>query len=333
MRRKKSRRKRPKKRIEKESEAIEFEETLEKEEGAEESADEKKGFFGAISDAITKKTLSAEKFEEMFFDLEIALLESNIALEVIEKVKEDLKKEMVDAKISRGEIGGIVAKSLKRSIDEILTFERLDLVKLIKEKEEKPFVIAFVGVNGSGKTTNLAKMASHLKGKGLGVVLAAGDTFRAAAIHQLEIHAEKLGVKIIKHDYGSDSAAVAFDAIAHARANRKDVVLIDTAGRSHANVNLMDELKKVIRVAKPDLTLFVGDSITGNDMVEQAKEFSGAVDVDGLILSKADVDEKGGATISAAYVTKKPIVFIGTGQDYDDLEEFDKEKILKNLEI
>ncbi len=341
--------KKEKKKLEKEAKAVELEEELqaegsaedeseeaeEAEDESEEKEDEKesKGFFGKIGDAITKKTLSEEKFNELFWDLEISLLESNVAFEVIEKIKEDLKDNLVNSRISRSSIEEVVTTSLKKSIDEILTFDIINVAKKIKEKKDKPYTIVFVGVNGSGKTTTLAKIANHLKKQGFSIVMAAGDTFRAAAIHQLEIHAEKIGVKIIKQDYGSDAAAVAFDAIAHAKANKKDVVLIDTAGRSHANVNLMDELKKVIRVAKPDLTLFVGDSITGNDMVEQAREFNAAVNVDGLVLSKADVDEKGGATISATYVTKKPIVYIGTGQEYDNIEEFDKDKIMKNLEI
>jgi len=192
-------------------------------------------------------------------------------------------------------------------------------------------VICFVGVNGSGKTTSIAKVAKFLQNNGLSVVLAAADTFRAAAIDQLQLHADKLGVKLIRQDYGSDPAAVAFDAIKHAEANRKDVVLIDTAGRLHSNINLMDEMKKIMRVAKPDLKLFVGESITGNDCVEQAKHFNVAVGIDGIILAKADVDEKGGAAISVSYVTQKPILFLGVGQEYEDLQEFDKEKLLASI--
>ena len=165
----------------------------------------------------------------------------------------------------------------------------------------------------------------------LGVVLAAADTFRAAAIDQLQLHADKLKVKLIKHDYGSDPAAVAFDAVKHAQSTDKDVVLIDTAGRIHSNINLMEELSKIIRVAKPDLKIFVGESITGNDCTEQAKKFDDAVGIDGIILSKADVDDKGGAAISVSYVTKKPILYLGIGQEYDDLEFFKKESILQSI--
>jgi fused signal recognition particle receptor len=162
-------------------------------------------------------------------------------------------------------------------------------------------------------------------------VLAAADTFRAAAIDQLQLHADKLGVKLIRHDYGSDPAAVAFDAIKHAEAKKIDIVLIDTAGRLHSNINLMDEMKKIMRVAKPDLKIFVGESITGNDCVEQAKHFNDAVGIDGIILAKADVDEKGGAAISVSYVTQKPILFLGIGQEYEDLQQFDKERLLASI--
>jgi fused signal recognition particle receptor len=161
--------------------------------------------------------------------------------------------------------------------------------------------------------------------------MAAADTFRAAAIDQLQLHADKLGIKLIRHDYGSDPAAVAFDAIKHAEASKKDVVLIDTAGRLHSNTNLMDEMKKIMRVAKPDLKLFVGESITGNDCTEQAKQFDQAVGIDGIILAKADVDEKGGAAISVSYVTKKPIFYLGVGQEYPDLQQFDKDKLIASI--
>ena len=204
-------------------------------------------------------------------------------------------------------------------------------LKEIKNKKDLPYVIAFFGINGSGKTTSIAKIANMLKEKNISCVLAAGDTFRAASIEQLQIHADKIGVKLIKHTYGSDPAAVAFDAIKHAQSKNMEVVLIDTAGRMHSNTNLVDEMKKIVRVAKPDLKIFVGESITGNDCVEQAKTFNEAVGIDGIILAKADIDEKGGAAISVSYVTKKPILFFGTGQEYKDIEAFDKEKVMKNI--
>jgi fused signal recognition particle receptor len=303
--------------------------THEKETPLVEEQKEKKGFFDKLSEVVTKKTLTESKFDELFFELEVALLENNVAVEVIEKIKNDLKKTLLSEKVSRLKTELIVAESLKNSIDELFDVPKLDLIKEIKKK--KPYVICFVGVNGSGKTTNLAKTANYLQKKGISVVIAACDTFRAAAIQQIEEHANNLNIKLIKHDYGADSAAVAYDAIEHAKAKNKDVVLIDTAGRSHSNSNLMDELQKVIRVSKPDLKIFVGDSLTGNDTVEQATTFNEKVGIDGIILSKVDVDEKGGAAISVSFVTKKPIIFIGTGQRYEDLEEFDKSTIIEKL--
>ena len=223
--------------------------------------------------------------------------------------------------------------TLQRSLEQMFTQSDIDLMKLIDEKKEKgePFVICFLGINGSGKTTTIAKMGQMLLDRKYSVVLAAADTFRAAAIDQLQIHADNLGVRMIRHDYGSDPAAVAFDAVSHAKAKKVDVVLIDTAGRMHSNSNLQDEMKKIVRVAKPDLKIFVGESITGNDCVEQAKAFDEAVQIDGIILSKADIDEKGGAAISISYVTRKPILFIGTGQEYKDIKAFSSQEMIAAL--
>ncbi len=293
------------------------------------SEEEKKGFFAKVKEAITTKKISAQQFDEMFWDLELALLENNAAVEVIEKIKHDLKSELVEKPIPRTKIQETIVTSLRKSIVDLFPIEPPDMLRMARQK--KPYVVCFVGVNGSGKTTSIAKVAHLLKQHGLSVVLVAADTFRAAAIDQLQLHADKLGVKLIRHEYGSDPAAVAFDAIKHAEAANKDVVLIDTAGRLHSNTNLMDEMKKIMRVAKPDLKLFVGESITGNDCVEQAKQFNDAVGIDGIILAKADVDEKGGAAISVSYVTKKPILYLGVGQEYQDLQQFDKDKLIASI--
>ena len=298
--------------------------------------EERKSFFQKVKESIGKKaelittvSLSEDKFNNIFWDLEMMLLENNVAVEVIEKIKHDLKGALVDKRLKRSKIENKIKETLKDTISNLFLTQTFDLIEKVKSK--KPFVISFVGVNGSGKTTSIAKVANHLKNKGLKVVLAASDTFRAAAIDQIQQHADKLNIKLIKHDYGSDAAAVSFDAIQYAKAHFSDVVLIDTAGRLHSNVNLMDELKKIKRVANPDLTIFVGEAITGNDCVEQAKEFNSAVNIDAIILSKADVDEKGGAAISVSYVTKKPILYLGTGQGYNDLQKFTPEIVLKNL--
>ena len=298
-----------------------------------EAKQEKKGFFKKISERITTLKLSEEKYEDLFWDLEMGLLENNVAVEVINKIKEDLKQKLVNKQIKRKKLDTTIKESLKESIMDLFNVEKINLLQDIKEKNSQgePYIILFIGINGVGKTTNLAKVANFLEKKKISTVIAAADTFRVAAIEQLEYHGNKLGIKVIKHEYGSDAAAVCYDAIAHAKAKKKDVVLIDTAGRSNANINLMEELRKINKITKPDLRIFVGDALTGNDAVEQAKEFDKYVGIDAILLAKTDADEKGGASISISYVTKKPILFIGTGQGYEDLKEFDPELIIKNL--
>ena len=287
--------------------------------------EEKIGFF----EKITTKKLTDKEFATIFKPLELPLLESNIAFEVVEKLKDELREEIQKQRLKRGKEKTSVKKALSEAFDSILIEPDLDKFwDLFKKKSVK---VMFIGVNGVGKTTSLAKFCYLLNKKGKSVVLAASDTFRAASIEQLETHAERLKVKVIKHKYGADAAAVAFDAVKHAESKGIDVVLIDTAGRSHANVNLMDEVAKIKRVVKPDITIFVGDSLTGNDAVEQAKTFNDKLGIDYSILAKADVDQKGGAIVSVGYVTKKPILFLGTGQGYKDLEFFKKKKILEKL--
>ncbi len=305
------------------------EEIQEEQKVEEKVEEEKKSFIGKIKEKITTTKISKEKFDELFWNLELIMLENNVATEVIDKIKQDLKSDIVNKPLKRGKIEEIIKKSLRDSIESLFV-NYINLLKLIKEGK-KPFVICFFGLNGGGKTTTIAKIAHLLKKNNIGSIMVAADTFRAAAIQQLEEHSRKLGIKVIKHDYGSDPAAVAFDGIKHAEAKKIDVVLIDTAGRQHSNRNLMDEMKKIIRVAKPDFKIFVGESIVGNDVVEQAKEFNSAIKIDGIILTKADVDEKGGAAISISYVTQEPIIYLGTGQLYDDLKDFDKEQIISSL--
>ena len=244
-------------------------------------------------------------------ELESALIEAGVSLDVVEKLVEAVKKEKQPK------------RALKKALLESMKSARISMGK------EKPFIVMLVGINGTGKTTTLAKLAHRFQKKKKKVVAAASDTFRAAAIEQLAEHCRRLKIPLVKQKYGADPAAVAYDAIDHAKARGTDVVLIDTSGRLHVDTGLMKELEKVKRVAKPRLSLLVIDATTGNDAVEQAKAFAHLID--GIIIAKVDVDERGGATISVSAATGKPIYFIGTGQEYKDLKEFSPEKIVKEL--
>ncbi|MGV8152408.1 MAG: signal recognition particle-docking protein FtsY [Candidatus Nanoarchaeia archaeon] len=293
--------------------------------------EQKKGFFSRLKESFKYK-ITQEEFNSIFDDLEMLLLENNVALEVVDSIKKSLSEELLGKEIKKEDLESVITNALKNSIEKILINPQ-DPIKKIKEKKKigEPFVILFFGINGTGKTTSIAKLAHLLKENKLSCVLAAADTFRAASIEQIKIHADKLGVPLIKHDYGSDPAAVGFDAITYAKKHKIDAVLIDTAGRMHTKTNLLQEMEKIVRVNKPDMKIFVAESIAGNDATEQAKAFNEIAQIDGSILSKADVDQKGGTIISIGYVTKKPILYLGTGQKYEDLELFDKEKFIEKL--
>jgi fused signal recognition particle receptor len=274
--------------------------------------------------------ISEEKLDDLLWDLEIGLLESDVAYSVIESIKQDIKEEIKHISFERSKVGEIIEDILRNAISHVLKSGEMDFMEFI-EKCEKPAVIMFVGVNGSGKTLSIAKIATLLKKQAISSVMAAGDTFRAGAIEQIGIHADKVGVKLIKHGPGADPAAVAYDAIEHAKAKHKDVVLLDTAGRMQTNVNLMDEMAKIKRVAKPDLILFVGDALAGNDAVDQAKRFNEIVGIDGVILTKVDTDAKGGSALSVAYTIGKPLLFVGIGQEYEDQIPFDAQWMMDNI--
>jgi fused signal recognition particle receptor len=285
----------------------------------------------AFTDSILGKMIRERKLDDLLDDLETILLESDVALPVAEEIKEALKGELVGRRLRRDvDMEDFVEEALQAAIRKVLAVEPVDLDAYI-DSHPKPVVLMFVGVNGTGKTTAIARIAHRLKKRGLSVVLAAGDTFRAGAIEQIDLHAQRLGVKIIKHQAGSDPAAVAFDAVEHARARYKDVVLIDTAGRMQTNTNLMDEMKKIKRIAQPNLVIFVGDALAGNDAVEQARAFDAAVGIDLAILTKIDADAKGGAALSIAHAVGRPVAFVGTGQNYEDLEPFDPDWMVERL--
>jgi fused signal recognition particle receptor len=283
------------------------------------------------SRGLFAKKISEKKLEDIMFDLEMGLMESDVAQPVVERIKDYLMEELTGAKVDRKtDLDQLIEDALRNSIRRVLATQKFDFNSFLKNTK-KPITIMFVGVNGTGKTTAIARIAYMLKNMNITCILAAGDTFRAGAIEQLTRHAENLNLKIIKNKAGSDPAAVAYDALEHAKARMKDVVLLDTAGRMQTNINLMDEMKKIKRVAKPDLIVFVGDSLAGNDAVIQAQKFDEAVGVNGAILTKIDADAKGGAALSIAYTIGKPILFIGTGQDYEDLIPFDPDWMTERL--
>jgi fused signal recognition particle receptor len=283
----------------------------------------------SVSKKILEKKISEKDLDEILEDLGITLLQADVAFEVSEKIKEDLKKNLVGKQVKRGKVKDLVLRTFKESLSEILDVPKLDLKDVIKKN--KPSLFLFLGFNGSGKTTSLAKVGNYLKKRGFKCIFAAGDSFRAASIEQLEEHGKKLGIKVIKHRYGADSAAVIFDAKKHAESKGIDVVLADTAGRSHADRNLMDELKKVVRVNNPNLKILVIDSLVGNDAVPQARMFDEAVGVDAVMFTKIDVNEKGGCILSVAHTLKKPILFLGTGQEYSDIKTFKPQEFIEKI--
>jgi fused signal recognition particle receptor len=298
-----------------------------------EKTPEKIGILDRIKAAVFEQEfiIGESGLKDHLWELEIALLESDVALPVAEKIVESVKTELVGSRRKIGsDTGKIVEEALKKSILKVISVETFDFDELIK-KTIKPVSIVFVGVNGTGKTTTVAKMAERFKSQGYSVVIAAGDTFRAGAIEQIDRHAEALGIKIIKHQEGADPAAIIYDAIQFAKAKHKDIVLADTAGRLHTNINLMDQLKKVCRVNNPNLIIFVDEAIAGNDAVERAKMFNNAVPFHGSVLTKADADSKGGAAISISYTTGKPILFLGVGQTYKDLVKFEPQWLIDRL--
>jgi fused signal recognition particle receptor len=291
----------------------------------------KSGFKGLVN-KVTTTELKAENLNPILSDFKMSLAENDVAFPVADKICDELEKRLVGVQVKRLEDRKkIVEENLRQVLLEVmLTEKRIDLLKLADEKRKKrePFILMFVGINGTGKTTTIAKVAQFFGDKGYSVVLAGADTYRAGSIEQLEEHGKRLGMRVIKSKYGGDPAAVAFDAVSHAKSHGINVVLVDTAGRMQTNQNLMNELVKVKRVVGPDLTVLTVDSLIGNDAVMQAEEFNKAVGVDATILTKVDADVKGGSALSVTYVTQKPILFIGVGQTYKDLELFNPEKFV-----
>lgn len=282
-----------------------------------------------IAKAVSEKSLDDAEISKTLVSFQMTLLEGDVAFETSQKICDSLKEAMKSMPFSRVGAESQIKDFFRKELLSMLDKGELRIEEIVTR--EKPFVIVFLGFNGAGKTTNISKLASLLKQRGFSLVFAAADTYRAASIEQLEVHAERLGIPVIKQKYGSDSAAVIYDAKQYAKAKGIDVVLADTAGRTHSNANLMDELSKIIRVNKPNLKVLVVDSLAGNDALEQAKAFHNAVGVDCVILTKMDVNEKGGAALSICYSIGKPIAFVGTGQQYGDLRPFDGRDFVNKL--
>ncbi|RLG82171.1 MAG: signal recognition particle-docking protein FtsY [Thermoprotei archaeon] len=287
-----------------------------------------------VSEVVSYRELTEEDFERVFSEIEVKLIEGDVAYDVVEELREVLKKELVGIKVSRfrasasKEVAARIKEGLLKLLERGLCSK--DLVRLVSEGP-KPYVVVFLGVNGVGKTTTIAKVAYSLKGRGFKVVMVAADTFRAGAQEQLRLHAERLGVPFIMGKYGADPAAVAKDGVIYAEKHGIDAVLIDTAGRMHTDSNLVDELRKVVRVVKPNLKVLVLDALTGNDAVQQSVWFDRAVGVDVVILTKLDADAGGGSALSVILAIGKPIMYVGVGQRYSDLLIYRPNEILNKL--
>jgi len=297
--------------------------------------DKLKQAFSAVTSAVREKKLSEEELGQVAFNFQLSLIESDVAQNVAEKLTQEVEKGLAGVKVERSEDASeVVGERLNVALHS--AFARagtVDVLANIKEKSKSgdPYVILFLGINGTGKTTTVAKFANLLKKKGVSVVCAAGDTHRPGAIEQLTEHAERLSVKVVSQRYGADPAAVGRDGVLYAKAHHVDCLLMDTAGRMQTNQNLMEEMAKVARVVKPDFKMLVADALTGNDAVSQAELFNSRVGFDGVILTKADADVRGGAALSIVYSTGKPVLFLGVGQGYDDLTPFDSQKFLDSL--
>jgi fused signal recognition particle receptor len=281
--------------------------------------------------ATGKTVIEEEDLQRHLDDLELALLSSDVEMSVANEILSGVEENLTGETRRRlSSTGNLVRDALREALFDVISVGQFDFDERVREADT-PVVIIFTGVNGVGKTTTIAKLARYFEDRDLSTVLANGDTYRAGANEQLEKHAENLGKKIITHEQGSDPTAVVYDAVEYAKANNVDVVLGDTAGRLHTSDDLMAQLAKIDRNIDPDMTLFVDEAVAGQDAVNRAREFDDAAEIDGAVLTKADADPQGGAAISVAHVTGKPILFLGTGQDYDDLEAFDPEEIVDTL--
>lgn len=292
-------------------------------------------FVETVVSAVKEESLSEKEVEKLLSELYIDLVESDVAVEVADAVSEALKKELLGLKVLRfGNKDEAIKKALFNALTTILNdVPDVDFYREAGDvlAKSRPLVVMFLGPNGYGKTTTLAKLAFHLMEKGYSVVAAAADTFRAGAREQLEEHGKRVGFRVIGGPYGSDPAAVAYDAVQHAKSRGHHFVLVDTAGRMHTDANLMDELRKIQRVVEPHYSIFIFDAQLGNEALEIARYYSRYVRIDGMIATKVDAYPKGGSILTFMYVLKRPIYFLGTGQSYRDLTPFVKSQYISQL--
>lgn len=293
-----------------------------------------KAGFNTFITKVKTKELNEKNLQVSLEELKLSLVKNDVAYFVSEKICDLVKEKILGMRINRSEkvdeyLKRVIKETIQSILEESKPFSLLD--RLAEKEEGEPLVLVFLGVNGTGKTTTIAKIAHYLKKNNIRCVIGASDTFRAGSIEQLEKHAKKVGVKVIKHEYKSDPSSVAYDTIAHAVAKHLKVVLIDTAGRQVMDKNLMREMEKIVNVAEPDIVIYVGDALAGNDVVTQVQKFSEHVRVDASILTKIDADVSGGAALSVSFITKKPIIFVGTGQGYGDIKPFNIDWFLKKI--
>ncbi len=291
-----------------------------------------RGIASRIAETVSKKELTEEDLERVFKEVELPLVESDVAYDVLPVLFEELKRRLIGSKVSRLGEGGLVGL-MKEALTSILSNvePKQDLIDHIKASGARPYVVVFLGVNGVGKTTTIAKVAYKLMKAGLRPAVVAADTFRAGAQEQLALHAERLGVPFFRGKYGADPAAVAKDAVTHFAKRGLDAVLIDTAGRMHVDVDLVEELRKIVRVVRPHMKILVLDALTGNDALEQVRYFDRAVGFDAVILTKMDADARGGCALTLSLLLQRPIVYVGTGQSYEDLEVFRARDVVERI--
>jgi len=285
-----------------------------------------------VAEVVSKKELTEEDLKKVFEEVELFLIESDVAYEVLPILFEELKQRLVGSKVSRFDSEEAM-KLIKEALVDILSRvePKHDLVDHVKMARVRPFVVVFLGVNGVGKTTTIAKVANRLLKAGMKPAIVAADTFRAGAQEQLALHAERLGVPFFRGKYGADPAAVAKDALIYSAKRGLDAVLIDTAGRMHVDIDLVEELKKIVRVVKPHMKILVLDALTGNDALEQVRYFDKAVGFDAVILTKMDADARGGCTLTLSILLQRPVIYVGVGQSYDDLEVFRARTIVEKI--